>query len=73
MTALIIGVTASVVITVALTAVRVALQEAWGRVFDRELTSFLRGGTWIDTADTCEALSLDLIRWSDSMMAGARA
>lgn len=58
---------AAIFITFAMgAAVKVIMQEAWGKAFDRELDRLVAGGTWIRAASTCEALSIDLIRRSDA-------
>jgi hypothetical protein len=43
------------------------LQEAWGRVFNRDLDLFVLGGKWVSAGTVCEALSLELIQRSDRL------
>lgn len=45
------------------------LRERWGREFDQELRSVVRGGSWVDATDVREALLADLMRRSDLVMA----
>jgi hypothetical protein len=69
------AITITVLALAAVTAViaRSMLHESWGRVFDRDLDRFAKGGSWIEAGSTTEALSLDLIRRYDHLMAGASA
>lgn len=73
MTAFAVTITALAIATAVAVAAVTRFREAWGRSFDRELCQLASGGSWIEADSTSEALSLDLIRRYDRLMAGARA
>lgn len=73
MTALIITAIILAAAAAAAAVARARFHEAWGRDLDRALDRYVSGGSWVSATSTSEALSLELIRRYDRLMAGAGA